>query len=386
MIKPKLIFLVTEDRYFLSHRLPMARAAQQAGFAVTLITRVTAHRAAIEAAGVRVLHLSLDRQSLNPFKAFYILLKLTHLYWLERPQMVHHIAMKPVLLGALAAWLARVPVVINAFAGLGYLFTAQNARARLLRFAVLPVFRVLLRRRNSFTLLQNADDKKTLLACHLIDRTRSEIIPGSGVELSAFAPTPPPPSPPFVVVFAGRMIGIKGLATLRRAFELLDTEAPYIRLLLCGGPDPANPGSWRASELEAWAANAPNVEYRGHCDDMAAVWRTSHLAVQPSWGGEGIPKSLLEAAASGRVIVATDVPGCREMVTPGGNGLLVPPRDAVALANAIRELAADPDQCRAMGEASRALLLTNGLDADAVTARTVAFYQTCVIRCNKPVV
>ena len=380
MAPPKLIYLVTEDWYFFSHRLPMARAAQRAGYEVAVITNVDKHLMAIESAGIRVIPMRFNRRSLNPFRALADICRLIGIYRAEKPAVVHHIAMKPVLYGAIAAMVTGVPRVINAFAGLGYVFSADSGLALGLRRVLTPCFRFLLKRPGSVLLLQNADDRALLDSCGLTPPGDATVlIRGSGVDMDAYPLHPfTPPAPEFIVAFAGRMIGIKGLETLREAFALLKTECPQARLWLCGEPDPANPGSWTAARMAAWAQE-PNVEWHGQCRDMAQKWRAAHAGVQASYGGEGIPKSLLEAAASGRAIIATDVPGCREVVRDGDNGYLIPPRDARALADAVKALAADPEKCAAMGLRSRALV-AEGLSADSVSAQAEALYRRCLPR------
>lgn len=378
MSSPRLVYLVAEDWYFYSHRLPMARAAQRAGYDVAVITNVDKHRAAIEAEGIRVVAVPFSRRSLNPFRAVWDIARLVKIYAAEKPDVVHHIAMKPVLYGAIAAMLTGVPRVINAFAGLGYVFSADSGLALALRHGLTLCFRPLLKRRGSILLLQNADDRALLESRGLTPAGDATVlIRGSGVDMKAYPAQPfVPPAPDFIVVFAGRMIGIKGLETLQQAFEILRAECPQARLVLCGQPDPANPGSWTAERMAAWA-QAPNVEWHGHCADMAAQWRAAHAAVQASYGGEGIPKSLLEAAASARAVIATDVPGCREVVRDGYNGFLIPPRDARALADAVKEMAEAPELCAEMGQRSRELVAAD-LSADSVSAQAEALYRRCL--------
>jgi len=373
-----LIFVVTEDWYFYSHRRPMIEAAQQCGLDVSVITRVGEHKEAIEKLGVKVIPFSFERRSLNPFRGLVQIKKLAAIYRQERPAIVHHIAMKPILFGSLAAAGAKVPRVVNAFAGLGYVFNARTFLAMMLRFFLWLPFLILLRRENTWLLFQNPDDMKALMRMGLVPGNRSRIIRGSGVDLAAYPVTPvPAPDPDFNCVYAGRMIGIKGLPTLQEAFALLEKSAPQVRLQLYGRPDAENPGSWSEDKLREWVANSDNVEYKGHSNDMAAVWAGAHVAVQASYGGEGVPKSLLEAAACGRAIVATDVPGCREVVKPGVNGLLVPPYDAQALADAIRTLAENREQCRRMGGESRKMVEAD-MSADSIRAQTAVFYRGCL--------
>lgn len=376
MTKPLLIYLVMNDGYFLSHRLPMVRAAQQAGFDVAVIAPVTRHRAAIEAAGVRVIEAPMNRRSLNFLRAWADIRRIEDIYRHEKPAIVHHIAMKPVLFGSVAAGRAGVGRVVNAFAGLGYVFTAQDLRARVLRAALIPAFRRVLKRPGRWLLLQNDDDRALLERWGLAPPGRTVVIRGSGVDLDHCPALPPPgASGGIICVFAGRMIGIKGLGALRQAFKLLEKTDPHIRLWLCGAPDPGNPGSWTEEQLRQWVSNSNNVIYKEHIEDMRTVWAQAHIALQPSLGGEGIPKSLLEAAACARPLIASDVPGCRDIVSNGDNGYLVPPGDAAALAKAIGRLASDPGNCAAMGQASRRLVEQRGLSAAAVTRQTLELYR-----------
>lgn len=373
--RPKLLFVVTEDWYFLSHRMPTVRGAQQAGYDVAVVTSNGSARAAIEAQGVRVIPFNFDRRSLKPDQAVQQVKALALIYAREKPAVVHHIAMKPILFGSMAAWQARVPHVINAFAGLGYVFSAKTMLAKTVRMVLVPAFRMLLQRPGSVVLFQNDDDRQLLQKLGALSKkSKAVLIRGSGVETDRLQPMPLPAGDDFICAFAGRMIGIKGLPTMQDAFARLEQEAPHVKLWLCGQPDPGNPGSWTQAQIDQWTRDNPNVIYKGHCN-MAEVWAQSHVALQPSYGGEGIPKSLLEAAACGRAIIATDVPGCREVVDEGQNGFLVPPRDAALLAARILLLARDRDLCSRMGQASRALV-EGDLSATAVTEKTRALYES----------
>ncbi len=376
----KLLYLVTEDSYFYSHRLPMARAARDAGLDVVVVANVVCHGEAIEREGFRVIPLSLERRSLNPFRALCHIMQINKIYRRERPDIVHHIAMKPVLFGSIAAWMAGVPRVVNAFAGLGYVFTADDFLAGSLRVFLSPVFRILLGRRGSCLLLQNHDDLARLRRMKIIRNDNVAVIPGSGIDLDVWPEQPcPPDGDQFIYVYAGRMIGIKGLQTLKTAMAILERRAAHIHLWLCGGPDLANPGSWTEENLRAWDSAAPNVTYKGRCPDMKKIWAQAYAAVQPSYGGEGVPKSLLEAAASARPIIATNVPGCRDMVDEGRNGFLVPAHDPAALADALEKLAGlSQTERTTMGRASRDLIVRKHMSASAVAAQTKELYLKLV--------
>jgi len=376
----KLLYLVTEDSYFCSHRLPMARAAQEAGFDVTVVTNVNCHGETIAREGMRVIPLSLERRSLNPFRAIHHIIKIKKIYDREKPDIVHHIAMKPVLLGSISAWMAHVPHVVNAFAGLGYVFSADDFLAKFLRLLLVPAFFVLLRRPRNHLLLQNNDDLALLRRLKLVPKERVTVIPGSGIDLDACSTQPYPPRPSeFICVYAGRMIGIKGLQTLKAAFSILERRAPHVHLWLCGRPDAANPGSWTEERLQQWGDESANVTYKGYCPDMKAIWMQAHAAVQPSYGGEGVPKSLLEAAACARPVIATDVPGCRDMVEEGRNGFLVPAHDPAMLASALEKMAAlSIEECAAMGEISRDLIVRKHMSVADVIKQTKALYLKLV--------
>lgn len=376
----KLVYLVTEDGYFFSHRLPMAQAAREAGFEVVLVTRVSRCREEIEKRGIRVVPLEMDRRSLNPLRALDDIAAIQRIYRQEKPDIAHHIAMKPVLFGSIAAWRAGVPHVVNAFAGMGYVFASRDFLARILRLFLIPAFRIFLKRRGGFLLLQNEDDYALLRHLRMAPEGSTAVIPGSGIDTDLFPALPlPDRSHEFVCVYAGRMIGIKGLQTLKETFAILSSRVPHVRLWLCGRPDAANPGSWTDDALRRWEKESGNVVYKGHCADMRTVWAQAHAAVQASYGGEGIPKALLEAASCARAVVASDVPGCREMVEDEVNGFLVPPRDAQALADAIVKLSSmDSPTLSAMGTASRDLISRKGMRAADITAQTKALYLQLV--------
>ncbi|MFA7430530.1 MAG: glycosyltransferase family 4 protein [Rhodospirillaceae bacterium] len=349
--RPLLLFVVTEDWAFWSHRLPMARAARDAGFAVAVACRAGLHRERIEAEGFRVLPLRhLRRESLNPWTEARAVAELTALYRRERPALVHHVAMKPVLYGALAARLAGVPAVVNALAGMGFVFTATSVKARVLRPAILAAFRLLLNRPGSRVLVQNADDRALFVERGLVLADRVALIPGSGVDTNAFVPAPEPSGPP-VALCVARLLWDKGIGELVEAAHLLRARGVALRIRVAGDPDPANPRTIPEETVRAWSAEGL-VEFLGRRDDIAALTAASHIAVLPSYR-EGMPKALLEAAACGRPLVTTDVPGCRALVEDGINGLLVPERDALALADALERLALDAALRQRLGQQAR---------------------------------
>lgn len=372
--KPVLVYLVTEDWYFLSHRLPMACEAMRAGYEVHVLTNANGHEAAIAKHGFTVHPLPWRRGSVNPADLLAIIRAVRKLYRALAPDLAHHVALQPSIIGSLAA--SGLPVVcLNALAGLGFAFTSRTPRARIMRAVIETVQRRVFNRRNAAVLVQNPDDRAAAVALG-VDAGRITMIRGSGVDTDVLVPLPEPDGP-VTAAFVGRLLDDKGVRTLIAAHDLLARRQHPVRLLLAGEPDAANPTSIPPEETDAWRRR-PGVEVLGHVADIRSVWAAAHIAVLPS-RREGLPKSLLEAAACGRPIVATDVPGCREVAHAGRNALLVPPDDPVALADAIDALARDPDRRRRFGAAGRTLAETEFSSA-RIGRETVALYDRLIGR------
>ncbi|HBC07638.1 MAG TPA: glycosyltransferase family 1 protein, partial [Rhodospirillaceae bacterium] len=336
--RPRLLFIVTEDWAFLRHRLPMARAALDMGLEVAVATRVSGHADAIRALGITVFHTPVERAGLSPIGDLRYLAALICILRRFRPQLIHNVAAKPILYGTLAARLcARGVAVINAFTGLGILFTDDGAKrslkSRLLGGLLMGVLRRLCGHKQVHMLVQNEDDHSFLAARGIGRAGHMHLIPGSGVDLAQFPVTPDPPASPLRAVLVGRLLKTKGVKEFVQAARILKDRGCDIHMVLVGAPDPGNPTTVTQDQIDAWVAEGL-VEWAGERDDIAAVWAGAHIAVLPSYR-EGLPKSLLEAAACARPLIATDVPGCRALVRDGENGLLVPPRDPQALADAI---------------------------------------------------
>jgi len=371
---PKLLYLVTEDWYFLSHRVPMALAAQRAGYEVHVATNVDADGEAIKAYGFELHPVPWRRGSMNPFYRLDVILRLRRLYRDLRPALAHHVALEPSVMGSMAA--IGLPVIcLNALAGLGFAFTSRTAKARVSGSFARLLLRNLLRRRQNSSLVQNADDRATLIDLG-IDSTHIFTIAGSGVDVDYFKPMPEPKGP-ITAAFVGRLLDDKGVRTLIAAHEILRRQGRPVRLLLAGDPDPANPASISLAEIERWK-QIPDVAVLGHVDDISSVWAAAHIAVLPS-RREGLPKSLLEAAACGRPIVATDVPGCREIARQDVNALLVPADDANALADAISRLAQDADLRHRFGVQGRVIVEREFSDKK-IGADIVALYGRLLSR------
>jgi glycosyltransferase involved in cell wall biosynthesis len=365
---PRLLYVVTEDWFFLSHRLPMARAAQAAGFEVHVATNVADGAAAIAREGFVLHPVRFARGRLAPLATLATIRALRRLHRDLAPDLVHHVALQATILGSLAA-LGLPGARVNAMTGLGYAFISDSTKARVVRAIIGTLLRVLLDRARSVALVQNPDDR-ALLARLGIAAERIVLIPGSGVDVDRLKPTPEPHGT-VTLGFVGRLLDDKGIRVLVAAHRLLRAKGLAVDLLIAGTPDPANPASVKQAEAEAWGRE-PGIAWLGHVDDIATVWARAHIAVLPS-RREGLPKSLLEAAACGRPMVATDVPGCREIAIPGETGLLVPPDDPPALAAAIETLAQAPDLRARFGRAARRLA-EERFAADAIGRAAVELY------------
>ena len=365
----RVVYLVTEDWYFVSHRLPMARAARAAGFEVHVATRLDRHRCTIEAEGFQTHPISWRRGSLDPRDLMRVVNEVRKLYRALSPDLAHHVALPATVAGSLAG--IGLPVVcVNAMTGLGTLFVSDTAKVRISRRLLEPVLRMLLARSRSAVLVQNADDR-ALVERLGIEHDRIELIPGSGVDTATLKPLPEPAGP-ITVAFVGRLVESKGIRALIAAHKRLCRRGRDIRLLVAGTPDPANPTSITEREIDSWARQT-NVSVLGFVEDIAALWARAHIAVLPSQR-EGLPLSLLEAAACGRPLIATDVPGCRAITRSGINGFLVPLGAIDALADAIDRLAADAELRREFGRASRELA-ENEFSAARIGRDLMLFYQ-----------
>lgn len=370
--KRRLLYVVTEDWAFLSHRLPMARAAREAGFEVHVATRISDGGAAIEAERFILHPIPFARGSLSPAATLSTVAALRRVHREVAPALTHHVALQACVLGMLAS-LGRPCACVNAFIGLGYLFTSETGKARAVRTVVGSLLRFLINRKNSIALVQNNDDMAALMSLG-IAKNRIALIPGSGVDVNRFMPLAEP-SGALTFGFVGRLLDDKGIRTLVAAQSLLRRRLPDANLLIAGTPDPANPASVTEAEARSWNDEA-GITWLGHVADIAALWAKVHVAVLPS-RREGLPLSLMEAAACGRAMIASDVPGCREIVLHEQTGLLFPVNDAAALAEAMARLGGDP-QLRARCAAAARKLVVERFAAEIIGRQTVALYRQAI--------
>jgi glycosyltransferase involved in cell wall biosynthesis len=369
----RILYVVTEDWYFLSHRLPMARAAKNAGYEIHVATRLNSTRAAIEAEGFTPHALSWQRGSLSPTRSLAGVAELRKLLREFKPDILHNISLKPVLLGSIASLGLSSIAVVNSLTGLGTLFVSNHRKSEFTRPLVIAALKALLKRPNTRTIVQNPDDRRFVLGLG-VPESSVDLIPGSGVDTAHFTPLPEPP-PPITAAYVGRMLADKGLMTLIQAYSLATSRGLKLQLLLAGDTDRENPGSLAPEQLREFAS-AFGINWLGHVADIREVWARAHIAVLAS-RREGLPKSLLEAAACRRPMIATDTPGCREIAIRDETALTFPVDDAPALAEALTQMAGDGEMRARLGKRARKLVEEN-FSADVIGKQIVALYQSLV--------
>jgi glycosyltransferase involved in cell wall biosynthesis len=368
----KLLFLVTEDWYFVSHRLQFARAVRDAGVEVVVMAHFTDLHPTLVKEGFKVIPWQLSRRSLNPLRELNTFFQVIKAYRRERPDLLHHVALKPIIYGGCAAMLlGRIPSV-NAIAGMGHVFMSPTWQMRLLRLGLLALLRLALGNENARVVFQNEENRSFLVKEGVVKLHTTAIIRGAGVNVKQFFPRPEPGGPP-VVLLASRMLWEKGVGEFVEAARKLRERNVSARLVLVGKPDPENPGSIAETQLRAWAESGL-VEWWGHQDDMAKIMAQTNIVCLPSYYGEGVPRVLIEAAACARAIVATDAPGCRDIVRNGQNGFLVPLRNPEALARALDTLVRDPALRSNMGACGREIAVRE-FSEEIVFARMMTIYQ-----------
>ena len=364
-----LLYVVNEDWAFLLNRLPMARAARRAGYEVHVATCVNEGANAIEAEGFVLHPISLQRGGISPLSAIRTILALRRVTSRIKPDIAHHSGLQCSVYGSIAAIGKSFPYV-SALTGMGYVYTSATLRTRVLRAILKWLLPALLDRRGCVVLVQNPDDRAALANLGM-DRQRIVLIPGSGVDTEALQPLPEPEGP-ITYGFAGRLLTDKGIRALVAAHGIVRDQGLATNLLIAGDPDPANPASVSLQEVKEWTQR-PGITWLGQIKDIASLWRRCHFAVLPSHR-EGLPGSLMEAAACGRAMIATDAPGCREIVIDGQTGLLVPIEDPQNLARAIVKLATSPELRSLHARAARELVVSK-LSARIIGEQIIKLYN-----------
>jgi len=369
----RLLLVVNVGWMFLSHRLPIALAAKQSGYEVHVAcgTESSREESAIRSHGIEFHRLSIRRGSRSVMQELQLVRELASLYRRLRPDVIHHVSPKPVLYGGFLARLLSDGVVVHAISGLGYIFTETGVGGAIGRTLARLAYRAALSGPRTWVIFQNPDDLRDFVKRKLVRQGSAVLIRGSGVDLDKFRPAPEPPGL-VTVVLPARMLGHKGVFEFIAAAGLLRTRGVSARFVLAGGVDLENPTAISGEDLTR-VSREQGVEWLGHRSDIHEVLAASHIVCLPSYR-EGLPKSLLEAAASGRPIVTTDVPGCREAVIDGDTGMLVPPRDSLALANALEKLIMDRDLRIRMGRRARQVC-EEQFGIDSVVTRTLKLYE-----------
>jgi len=369
----RILLLVTEDWFALSHFQPLIAVLREIAREVVVITRSSGRTAEIEALGARVVEFDYRRPSRNPVRVALSAWVLARILEGEEPDAVHLIAMKPMVLGAIALRLVPTKHAVLHMTGLGLLAVSTSPVMRLYRRVALRLIASLLRKPSSYLLVENPDNLAALRAAGASPGARFAMLGGAGVDPEAFPALPPPENAVPVAAFVGRMIRAKGIDVLMAAFDRLAGRNEKLELEVCGESDTGTPDAIDAGALEDWC-KLSGSRWQGHVDDIREVWRRADIFVLPS-RGEGMPRALLEAAACARPLVVTDVPGCRHFVRDGVEGFVVPPDDPVALADALQCLARDPELRKRMGEAAR-LRLLHGYTEAHVKQSLRAAYQS----------
>jgi glycosyltransferase involved in cell wall biosynthesis len=371
----KILLVANTGWYLYNFRLPLARFLRRQGTEVVLVSPWDAYVERLQAEGFRWIELQLSRRSVNPLVELLTILHLTFIYLRERPSAVHHFTIKCVLYGTIAAGLSGTKAVVNAVTGLGYIFISNDLKARILRPVIRFLYRQLLTAKRVRVVFQNMDDLQAFAKGKLIVPDQTVVIKSSGVDVKRFSPRPSHPDaiPSPVVLFASRLLGDKGVIEFVQAARILKTKGYCATFQIAGAPDPGNPTAISEATLELWR-NEGAVDLLGHTDKIENLIALSTIVVLPSHGGEGVPKILIEAGAMGKPLVATDVPGCRDVVNHGENGFLVPVKNARVLANAIEILLKDIQLCQAMGAAAREKVLRE-FDAQDVIRKTAKLYE-----------
>lgn len=352
----RLLFITNEDWYFVSHRLHLAKIAIDNEFDVGLICNVSNDRKIIESMGVKVFDWQLSRGSINPFNELKTIFKLSKLIKNFAPDIIHSVAIKPVIYSAIISKF-QVTNSVYALGGLGFIFTSNNKKARILRVIISNALRLLINNKKSIVILQNPENIDLLVSNNIVGKDRIKLIRGAGVDVDYFLPSKNKIGMPLILLPA-RMLWDKGIGEFVACAKAINEQGKKARFALIGGVDTDNPEAISKQQLQDWHTEDV-VEWWGYQDNMLNVYQQADIICFPSSYGEGLPKALLESASCALPIVAFDVPGCREIVIDGVNGLLIEVKNQKKLNNAVEKLLNDKSLCLKFGKAGRALVLEN---------------------------
>lgn len=370
----KIIYIVNVDWFFISHRLPIALEALKQGHEVYVFAKDTGKMEYLKSLGINICPINLERGSVNPLQSLKLLSDLKEKITSIKPDIVHLVTIKPVLIGGLAAILAKVPSIVYAISGLGFIFTNTMLKAKILRLGIIPLYRLALGAKNKTVIVQNLDDLRILRQYVAIPESQTVLIPGSGVNLEQFD-VQPLPLRNKIVLMACRLLADKGVYEFHQSALLLKEKHPDVKFVLVGGIDPDNPASLTEEELNEWVQKG-DLEWWGHQSNMPEILSQATIVVLPSYR-EGMPKILLEAQALGRPIVTTDVPGCREAIENGKTGFLAQVKDEQSLANAIEKLIINDELCLEFSRNAR-MLAEQKFDIKQVVKTHMNIYENLV--------
>lgn len=376
---PKLLYLLSEDWFFCSHFIERAIAAKNVGYEVVVVARENEHATVIRDAGLQFIPLKLRRRGTNPFVELFTLIDIGRIYKNQKPDLIHQVALKPLIYGSLAARLLGMKGVVNAPVGMGYVFTSEKWLAKLLKPFVSFAIRSLINPPNSKVIFENADDLTTFIDQKLVKISDAVLIRGAGVDIKQFFPTPEPKGP-VVVVLTARMLWDKGIGEYVQAARIIKNDNSDIRFLLVGAPDLDNPASISEAQLQSWHQEGV-VEWLGHQKNIFKLLSQGHIVCLPSYR-EGLPKSLLEALAAGKPVVTTNVPGCREVVTDNDNGILVEARQVEPLVKALSVLIEDESLRAKMGSRGRERS-EKEFSSEIVINSTLSVYESLLTQLKK---
>lgn len=370
-MKKKILFVVNDDWFFISHRLPIALEAIKRGYNVHVATSQNDKKDYLQSLGITHHVFFLDKSGSNPFFELKTIFSLCRLFRKINPHIVHNITIKPVIYGTLAARLTRVKYVVNAISGLGVIFLSNSFAGKVKRAFVLKLYKFLLVGHNVDVIVQNPDDLRFISNEIGVIESNSLLIKGSGVDIKSFLPTPLPKTER-KVVFIGRMLEDKGVQEFYGAAKKLKPLYPKVEFILAGDTH-HNPSSMSEDTLINWSIEGA-VNWIGHQSDVKSLIQSAYLVVLPSYR-EGMPKALLEAAACSRPVITTDVPGCRDAIINNKTGILVPVKDTNALAKAIERLINSYNTCEKLSKEGR-ILAENEFSLESVVSRHIELYES----------
>lgn len=372
----RILVAITEDWFLLSHFRPLIAELRQLAREVVVVTRDSGRIAEVQSLGVRTILLDYNRSSMHPVREAATVRQFARILRVETPDVLHLIAMKPIVLGGIASAMAQMPHTVVHMTGLGFLAISPTAKARAARLVALAILRRVIARPSSWLIVENPEDLAFLKDGGVEPGQRVTVLGGAGIDPDAFPELGEPAGDMPIAAFVGRMILPKGVDVLMEAAALLKERGVPLAIELYGRSDDGNLEAIPSSVLTSWSDGA-RTRWLGFTSDVAAIWRRAAIFVLPARSREGMPRALLEAAASARPLIVTDVPGCRHFVRDGVEGLIVPPADAKALADALEELARDPALRRKLGLAARARVL-DGYTEAAVRAGLVRTYRSLI--------